>query len=152
MGGRPDRSRHGEADQAGSEAAFDPRFEPLTHGTNIPDFDNWLVVHTPGHTLDSCCYFHQPSRSLISGDTLLGSGRTNRLVLPAIYRDRDRLERSIEALNRLNPAAVYPGHGSSLKGQDLVVNLLKQIGQATGKGARRRTYDLEIGAPHHDKC
>lgn len=119
------KSRHGEADQAGSEIAFCPSFKPLIHGATVPGFDNWLVIHTPGHTLDSCCYFHQPSSSLISGDTILGSGRTNRLLLPVIYRDRGQLQRSIQALNRLNPAAIYPGHGSSFKGKDLLVNLLQ---------------------------
>ena len=90
------------------------------HGAAIPGFPQWRVIHTPGHTEDSCCYFHAASGSLISGDTILGSGRTGRLVLPAIYRDRDQLRRSIIALNELAPAAVYPGHGTHLHGAGIL--------------------------------
>ena len=99
------------------------RFTRLLPGTSIPGFDDWLVVHTPGHTGDSCCYFHRPSRSLISGDTLLASGKTNNVVLPSIYSSRSKLEGSIAELRGLDPVAIYPGHGSVLCGRDLLSNI-----------------------------
>lgn len=97
----------------------------LEHGASVPHFPEWEVLHTPGHTADSCCFWHSPSGSLVTGDTLLGSGRTGKLVLPALYRDREELLRSIEALGRLAPRAVYPGHGSPISGDDLVAHLLQ---------------------------
>jgi len=96
----------------------------LYPGVTLSGFDNWLVMHTPGHTEDSCCYFHVPSKSLISGDTLLASGKTNQLLLPSIYNSRSKLKRSISELQDLNPDSIYPGHGSVLSGSSLLDDIV----------------------------
>jgi hypothetical protein len=31
----------------------------------------WEVIHTPGHTVDSICLYHRPTRTLATGDTVL---------------------------------------------------------------------------------
>ncbi len=31
----------------------------------------WEVIHTPGHTVDGICLYHAPSKTLISGDTVV---------------------------------------------------------------------------------
>lgn len=31
----------------------------------------WEVIHTPGHTIDSICLYHEPTRTAITGDTVL---------------------------------------------------------------------------------
>lgn len=96
----------------------------LQPGASLPGFDNWLVVPTPGHTQDSCCYFHLPSKSLISGDTILASGKTNQLLLPSIYRSRSKLEQSISELRKLDPLSIYPGHGSVLSASNLLDSIV----------------------------
>jgi|TARA_Y100000310_G_scaffold315212_1_gene365513 glyoxylase-like metal-dependent hydrolase (beta-lactamase superfamily II) len=101
----------------------DPSVIRLQPTGSLPGFDNWMTIHTPGHTEDSCCYFHLPSRSLITGDTLLASGRSNTLVLPSIYNNRSKLLQSIAGLRNLNPASIYPGHGSVLSGSDLLADV-----------------------------
>ncbi len=98
----------------------DPSITRLHPGASLPGFDNWRVIHTPGHTQDSCCYFHPPSRSLISGDTILASGKTNELLLPSIYNSRNQLENSIAELRDLKATSIYPGHGSVLSGSNLL--------------------------------
>lgn len=95
----------------------------LKHGQRLPGFEDWQVVHTPGHSWDSCCYFHLPTRALISGDTLLGSTARGKLVRPAIYSSARQTERSIARLKKLNPRAVYPGHGSVVEGEELLEHL-----------------------------
>ena len=95
----------------------------LKHGQRLPEFEEWQVVHTPGHSWDSCCYFHLPTRALISGDTLLGSTTSRELVKPAIYSSARHLKRSIERLKKLDPQAVYPGHGMVLTGEQLLSHL-----------------------------
>lgn len=92
----------------------------LKDGHLVPGFEPWEVVHTPGHTWDSCCFFHADSGSLICGDTLLGSGRRDRLVLPSVYSNRRQLRRSLRRLNELEPRNIYPGHGTSFHGEDLL--------------------------------
>lgn len=105
--------------QPNALAGLEPDYR-LKDGHLLPGFEAWQVVHTPGHTWDSCCFFHAESRSLLSGDTLLGSGRRDRLVFPGVYSNRRHLRRSLQRLRELEPRNVYPGHGSSLHGDDLL--------------------------------
>jgi len=92
----------------------------LQGGQAIPGFDDWQVVHTPGHTWDSCCYYHPLSSSLITGDTLLGSGKENRLVVASIYSSRRQTRATLKKLSTLNVSSVYPGHGSVISGTELI--------------------------------
>lgn len=91
----------------------------LLPDTRLPGFESWRVLHTPGHTDDSYCYFHEPTASVVTGDTVLASGKRNQLVLPAVYRNLDQLRASVRRLASMKPAAVYPGHGSVLTGANL---------------------------------
>lgn len=95
----------------------------LLDKARLEGFPNWEVVHTPGHSWDSVCFFHHPTRSLITGDTLLGSGSKGQLVHPAIYDNPAAMRRSVERLRRLNPQTVYPGHGSIFSGDDMLNHL-----------------------------
>jgi glyoxylase-like metal-dependent hydrolase (beta-lactamase superfamily II) len=92
----------------------------LAPGSRLPGFEDWRVLHTPGHTPDSYCYFHESTASVVTGDTLLASAKQNRVVLPAVYRDFDQLVESVRGLAAMNPLTVYPGHGSVLSGPDLI--------------------------------
>lgn len=71
-----------------------------------------LVIHTPGHTRGSVCFYHKESQTLISGDTLFleSVGRTD---LPS--GNSDTIKKSIsERLLKLDDATkVYPGHGET---------------------------------------
>ena len=88
---------------------------PLQDGETIRAAGTEIrVLATPGHTSDSLC-FHLPQDgphgSVLTGDTILGSGTT---VLD--YPDgtlRDYLE-SLDRLERLGPATVLPAHGPVL--------------------------------------
>jgi glyoxylase-like metal-dependent hydrolase (beta-lactamase superfamily II) len=69
-----------------------------------------LVIHTPGHTKGSICFYHKESQSLITGDTLFyeSVGRTD---LPT--GNSVTIQKSIsERLFKLDDTTkVYPGHG-----------------------------------------
>jgi glyoxylase-like metal-dependent hydrolase (beta-lactamase superfamily II) len=78
---------------------------------DVLDFEDeeFFVLHTPGHTQGSVCFYNSKAGVLISGDTLFhcSVGRTD---LPG--GDYDSLVNSIK--NRLlslpNNTIVYPGH------------------------------------------
>lgn len=95
----------------------------LKHGSPLPGFAGWQVLHTPGHSWDSVCYYHAPSGSLISGDTLLGSGSRGVLVPPAVYANPVQMARTLKLLKSLPLRAVYPGHGSVFEGEGLLEHL-----------------------------
>ena len=95
----------------------------LRDGARLESFPDWEVIHTPGHSWDSICFFHHPTGSLISGDTLLGSGSQGQLVHPAISDNAADMRRTLRKLRKLSPASVYPGHGSIFSGDRLLDHL-----------------------------
>ena len=68
------------------------------------------VLHTPGHTHGSCCYYFYEDDALIAGDTLFyeSYGRTDLTT-----GNQDAIIHSLrDILFKLPPqTAVYPGHG-----------------------------------------
>jgi glyoxylase-like metal-dependent hydrolase (beta-lactamase superfamily II) len=87
--------------------------EPLRDGQRIPAGDEELVVvHTPGHSPDHVCLWHEASRTLFGGDLLIAGGT---VVIPASRGGRlsDYL-RSLERVLALDPATVLPAHGADI--------------------------------------
>ena len=77
---------------------------------DVPGFKA-RVLHTPGHTAGSCCYYFYEDRVLISGDTLFyaSCGRTD---LPTA--SPSAMQKSLKRLITEIPedVIVYPGHDS----------------------------------------
>ena len=73
---------------------------------------SFRVLHTPGHTAGSCCYYLAEEHVLLSGDTLF-AGSCGRTDLPT--GSMNAIVRSIrERLFALPPETeVYPGHGET---------------------------------------
>jgi glyoxylase-like metal-dependent hydrolase (beta-lactamase superfamily II) len=115
-------AQHANIPSRTADRKVKPHFR-LKDNQQIPGFTNWQVIHTPGHTWDSCCYFHEPTSSLVTGDTLLGSNTRNRLVLPAILSNPSQLRTSIAKLRKLQPLQIYPGHGRNFAGKSLLQGL-----------------------------
>lgn len=95
----------------------------LKHKNEIPGFSGWQILHTPGHSWDSCCFFSESTRELISGDTVLASRKKGRVVVPSIYSNPFQMRRSLRRLRRLNPQTVYPAHGYPISGEGLMDHL-----------------------------
>lgn len=72
----------------------------------------WKILHTPGHTKGSCCFYNVPQKILISGDTLFyrNCGRTD---LPG--GSDEEMRESLKKIFENIPAEtkVFPGHGES---------------------------------------
>lgn len=71
------------------------------------------VLHTPGHTPGSICFYQKEQNLLFSGDTLFkdAQGRTD---FPK--GDQEKMLDSLKKLSLLpEDTAVYPGHGFSTK-------------------------------------
>ena len=78
---------------------------------------HWKIVHTPGHTPGSVCFYNAERNELISGDTVFyrSSGRTD---LPG--GDERAMRSSLQSIKKTIPpeTLVYPGHeyfGSPLR-------------------------------------
>ena len=92
----------------------------IKHRQTLPFFSDWQLIHTPGHSWDSCCYYHEDSATLLSGDTLLGSRRKGQLVAPAILANPKHLKASYRQLSNMHIRKVFPGHGSMIEGDNLI--------------------------------
>ncbi len=67
------------------------------------------VIHTPGHTPGSCCFYFSKENLIFTGDTLFkdGIGRYD-----FSYSDKKELKKSLEKILKLDAETIiYPGHG-----------------------------------------
>lgn len=71
---------------------------------------NWKILHTPGHTKGSCCFYNEAQKIMISGDTVFyrSYGRTD---LPG--GSEDEMQSSLDKIykNAAPDTKVFPGHG-----------------------------------------
>lgn len=84
------------------------------------------VIHTPGHSPGSVCFYSKEESLLISGDTLF-QGTMGRVDLPT--GQKDLMWKSLEKLSKLPPETrVIPGHGGeTLIGKEPWLARAKQI-------------------------
>ena len=70
------------------------------------------MLHTPGHTAGSCCYYLKDEKILFSGDTLF-CGSVGRTDFPggSMAQMRQSLRRLLDTLP--GDTDVYPGHDSA---------------------------------------
>jgi glyoxylase-like metal-dependent hydrolase (beta-lactamase superfamily II) len=78
----------------------------------------WQVVETPGHAASEVCFFEPMSRTLLSGDIVLGNGGANVTLYPYPGGRPARwvldIMDSLETLAALGPERVVPGHGPEI--------------------------------------
>jgi glyoxylase-like metal-dependent hydrolase (beta-lactamase superfamily II) len=95
----------------------------LGDGDPLPASSEWRVIHTPGHSEDSICFYNQNAEILLSGDTVLNV--TGRGELNPFNCDQEALFRSFEILQGLKVRNLYPGHGRPLEKECLWEEVLK---------------------------
>lgn len=81
---------------------------PLKDGDTLGPF---TVVHTPGHTVGSACFFHAEKKILFAGDALVTSAKGVQLASAFSNFDRDSAIDSLEKLSKLDVQSIYSGHG-----------------------------------------
>ncbi len=75
------------------------------------------ILHTPGHSPGSICFYGEDTKILICGDLVFeqGVGRTD---LP--FGNTDELRNSIETVSALDTELLLPGHGRIIEGESNV--------------------------------
>ncbi len=74
------------------------------------------VLHTPGHTLGSCCLWREANRTLIAGDTILKRITPNPIIAPDPFDKSKRFPSlgeylvSLAKIKAHAPTLVYGGH------------------------------------------
>jgi len=90
----------------------------LDDGAALPGAPDWRVVHAPGHTDDSTCLYHRPTRTLISGDSVVSFA--GRAWCNPEYVDAERSAGTAERLRSLPVEHLLPGHGQVVTGADVM--------------------------------
>ena len=65
------------------------------------------VIHTPGHSNDSVCYYEKHSRAVFCGDSLQGYGVLGNLPF---YNDAELYLKTVETMAGCDAADIYGGH------------------------------------------
>lgn len=83
--------------------------DPLRHGETVAAGSASLqVLHTPGHTSDSVCFWLPEHQAMITGDTILGRGTTMLDFPDGTLTD---YLASLAMLSDYHDTAVLPAHG-----------------------------------------
>ena len=75
------------------------------------------LIPSPGHSLDSVCFYCQKDKILICGDVIFNQN-TGRVDLPG--GNADELKQSIEMLSQLDVEYLLPGHMDIIVGREKV--------------------------------
>lgn len=88
----------------------------VADGEELPYCGGVVVIHTPGHTPGHICLYHQPSKTLISGDALnvVDGGLVG--PVPQYTQDLDLAVKSLQKLAKYDVANVICSHGGYYKG------------------------------------
>ena len=106
----------------GSDVAGEADVVPLNDGETVAAGGAVLeTLHTPGHASDHLCFALQGTRSIFSGDIILGEGTS--VIAPPDGNMRDFLA-SLARLAGLQVDRIYPGHFRSLDGGAEVIDAL----------------------------
>jgi glyoxylase-like metal-dependent hydrolase (beta-lactamase superfamily II) len=84
----------------------------------VVDGDTLRVIASPGHAADHVAFWLEEPRILFSGDTLLGQGST--LIAPP-EGDMSAYMDTLEAMQRLRPRLIAPGHGPIVTDPELKI-------------------------------
>ncbi len=97
------------------QGEFPPATDYIEDGDVVNGF---TVIHTPGHTEGSVCFYNKDAKTLLSGDTLFrrSRGRTD-----LMGGSEEAIRQSLIKLLAIpEDVAVYPGHGAcTIMGEEI---------------------------------
>ena len=93
------------------------------------------AVHTPGHSPDHLSFWHEPSRTVFSGD--LVNAQTSVAIIHSRGGDLGQYLASLERLLALEPARLLPGHGPAIEQPASVLRMTLE---------HRRTRDRQVAS------
>jgi glyoxylase-like metal-dependent hydrolase (beta-lactamase superfamily II) len=95
------------------DATYDVAWRPLADGDRVAAGDHELqVIYTPGHAPDHVAFWHEPSRTLLSGDLVVPG--TTVVILASHGGSLAQYLDSLRRVLTLNPARLLPAHGPEI--------------------------------------
>ncbi|MCC5951447.1 MAG: MBL fold metallo-hydrolase [Acidimicrobiia bacterium] len=89
----------------------------VADGDTLPGAPGWEVVHAPGHSDDSTCFYHPESATLLSGDAVVTHDGV--AWFNPEYVDLPTANATEERLRTLEVRHLLPGHGLPVTAPDV---------------------------------
>jgi glyoxylase-like metal-dependent hydrolase (beta-lactamase superfamily II) len=92
------------------------------------EVEGLTVIHTPGHTVGSACFYDAKARAIFVGDALRTDNNGN-LQRPAYNADDDQALMSLDRIAPLSFERIYPGHGAPITdgGSEKLASFIKGL-------------------------
>ena len=129
-------------------------FKPIIHPDYLfddlqvlPFFNDWAVLHTPGHTQHDIVLYHQQEALLYIGDIICAVKGKMLLPLPVMFPAQ--MENSYNKLASLNPTTILMAHGGlnqTENASSLFLSMKEQLSQPPNS-LMRRVYRLSGFSP-----
>ncbi|MGO1475522.1 MAG: MBL fold metallo-hydrolase [Psychrobacter sp.] len=94
----------------------------VNDGDAIPQFDDWQVLETPGHTDRDLSLFHVPSRQVYTADLIIKL--SHKFVAPFPIYDPKVYIQSLQKIKDLQPSNVMMAHGRELAINETTFDML----------------------------
>lgn len=129
-------------------------FKPIIHPDYLfddlqvlPFFNDWAVLHTPGHTQHDIVLYHQQEALLYIGDIICAVKGKMLLPLPVMFPAQ--MENSYNKLASLNPTTILMAHGGVKQTENassLFLSMKEQLSQPPNS-LMRKVYRLSVFSP-----
>jgi glyoxylase-like metal-dependent hydrolase (beta-lactamase superfamily II) len=101
----------------GQDARFDVDWQPLRDLAPIDiGGDQLTALHTPGHSPDHLVFWHEPSRTVFSGDMVIAGGSV--MIHASRGGDLAAYLSSLQRIRSFAPRRLLPAHGAPLDDPD----------------------------------
>jgi glyoxylase-like metal-dependent hydrolase (beta-lactamase superfamily II) len=95
-------------------------WQPLGDGDTVQAGDDTLsVLHTPGHSPDHVAFWHEPSRTILTGDLVVQGSSV--MIHWSAGGDLSQYLASLERLLALEPRRLLPAHGVEVSNPRLLL-------------------------------
>ncbi|MFT5676087.1 MAG: glyoxylase-like metal-dependent hydrolase (beta-lactamase superfamily II) [Paraglaciecola sp.] len=119
---------------------YAPKLKPnykLNDGDELPGFDEWCVLETPGHTDRDLSVLHNPSKRLYVADLIVKVKKKFIPPFPVFHPNQYRA--SIEKVIRLQPNSILLAHGGEVRLSESDYQHLKNAAPILPKTTWRET-------------
>ncbi|MGE5405130.1 MAG: MBL fold metallo-hydrolase [Candidatus Saccharibacteria bacterium] len=121
---------------------------PLQDGDRLPGFEDWSVIHVPGHTMHDIALYNSKEKLLYSADCICDIGE-GRLVLPIPIMFPDKMDDSFDKLAKLDASTLLLAHGEPIEFEDnpRVFEYMKGLLKEPPTTIMRRAHWMSIYSP-----
>jgi glyoxylase-like metal-dependent hydrolase (beta-lactamase superfamily II) len=107
----------------------------LKDGQTLPVLGGLQVIHTPGHTPGSLCFYLPQHKALFVGDLFLHTSDRLSRPMPGLTHNADDYTRSIQRVAAMDVQACFPAHGDPILtgAAGLIADLARVLDQPRSK-------------------